>query len=118
MSSSTRSIFWSTHYPFSPTYSPQRIASHPILITAACSLILPLAVIPFVLRCAAQVQLASPRRIHPTRSLRFFLTGWTAVNIANIVLHSVEGSRGTKGDSWAGKGVILDFVGQGSSNLA
>lgn len=114
MSSCIRSISSFTDSRWCRTCSLRRIVSR-ILSVVAHSLIVAIAVIIFVLRLGSQVQLASPRRIHPTRSLRFFVAGWAVVNATSVVLHSIEGSSGTKGEHWAGKGIILDFIGQGSS---
>lgn len=55
--------------------------------------------------------------MHPSRSLRFFLTAWLGTNAGFIIVHLIDGSVGTKGEGWAGKGLLIDFVGQGQSGV-
>lgn len=89
--------------------SPSHRTSPPPPLTA----LTPAAVLSLVLRLASQVQFASPRHVHPGRSLRFFLSAWAVLNAGNVLVHAIDGSRGTKGRGWAGRGLMLDFVGQG-----
>jgi hypothetical protein len=67
----------------------------------------------FILRVASQIQFAAPRKVHPNRSLRFFLTAWAFTNIGFVTVQLLDGSVGTKGQGWAGRGPMIDFVGQG-----
>lgn len=69
-------------------------------------------VLTLILRLTSQVQFGSPRLVHPTRSLRFFLVAWTVVNASAGIVHGLEGSSGAKGRGWAQRGIVLDFVGQ------
>ena len=70
-------------------------------------------VLTLILRLTSQVQFGSPRLVHPTRSIRFFLIAWTIVNASACIVHGLEGSSGAKGTGWAQRGLVLDFVGQG-----
>ncbi|KAK4050292.1 hypothetical protein OIV83_003613 [Microbotryomycetes sp. JL201] len=54
----------------------------------------------FILRLTSQAQFGAPRLVHPTRSLRFFFVACTFINASAIVVHSLDGSQGTKGSSW------------------
>ncbi|KAK4051983.1 hypothetical protein OIO90_004513 [Microbotryomycetes sp. JL221] len=67
----------------------------------------------FVLRLVAQAQFGAPRLVHPHRSLKFFTIAWFVLNLSAIVVHLLDGSRGTKGsDGWIQRGLFVDFVGQ------
>ncbi|GAA6032239.1 hypothetical protein JCM8097_007139 [Rhodosporidiobolus ruineniae] len=109
--------------PSTPSFSPRRTSHliHLLLSLSSTSFVLlllhyllsPSHLVLFLLRGALQLQIANPRRSHPTRSLRFFTIVWAAVTGAALAVHALGGSRGTKGaKGWMQGGLILDFVGQ------
>ncbi|GAA5824884.1 hypothetical protein JCM5353_006936 [Sporobolomyces roseus] len=66
----------------------------------------------FLLRVILSVQYSTPRKSHPNRSLRFFLTLWAISNLTLFAIDLVWGSRGIKGSGWTQGGIIVDFIGQ------
>ncbi|KAM0748046.1 hypothetical protein T439DRAFT_365328 [Meredithblackwellia eburnea MCA 4105] len=69
----------------------------------------PAHLLPFIVRLLTQSLIHSP---NPNRSLRVSLFLWAAVNSFTAAVHAVEGSVGTKGNGWNGKGLIVDIIGQ------
>lgn len=73
-------------------------------------------VLPLLLRLVTQVQFATPLSLDPAKPLRFFLAIWAVFNSSFMLVH-LRGAGGTKGDNWSGRGVVLDFIGQGTLPL-
>ena len=64
-----------------------------------------------IARILAQVQITGAADIHPTRSLFALSFMLSMMNIAAVLLHMLDFVGGMSG----GKGVMLDFVGQGEA---
>ena len=43
------------------------------------------------------------------------LVAWALVNALATLIHALDGSKGTKGNGWHGKGILVDIIGQGAS---
>ncbi|SCV74931.1 BQ2448_7960 [Microbotryum intermedium] len=76
-------------------------------------LLSPSHLITFLLRLFSHVQFTSSRKLHPSRSLRYLLSVWALVNASSVLVHGLQGSKGTKGNrGWSSRGIVVDFVGQ------
>lgn len=68
----------------------------------------------FGARIAAQIRIAATAHLRPRRSLFTFAVMLTLMNMFAAFLHWLDFPGGSPG----GKGLILDFIGQGVSGLA
>lgn len=109
---SVPSIISSSSSLSSPTYSPLRTVRPPVPPSSRLTRL----VLPLLLRLVTQVQFATPLSLHPAKPLRFFLAIWAVFNTSFILVH-LRAAGGTKGDNWSGRGVVLDFIGQGTLPL-
>lgn len=82
------------------------------LLTILSYLLSPAHILTLLLRLLTQSQLN--HSIITKLSLRSLIGIGLGINAGNGLVHALEGSRGTKGMGWTGKGgLLIDFVGQG-----
>ncbi|KAJ8293953.1 hypothetical protein OF846_003201 [Rhodotorula toruloides] len=89
------------------------LSSASFVLAALIYLLSPSHFLTLIFRLALQIQFTNPRRVHPERSLRFFVALWGVQAGVAAVGHGLSGSQGTKGRlGYVQRGVMLDFVGQ------
>ncbi|BGP33505.1 hypothetical protein JCM10296v2_005309 [Rhodotorula toruloides] len=89
------------------------LSSASFVLAALIYLLSPSHFLTLIFRLALQIQFVNPRRVHPERSLRFFVALWGVQAAVAAVGHGLLGSQGTKGRlGYVQRGVMLDFVGQ------
>ncbi|KAL8283867.1 hypothetical protein RQP46_005299 [Phenoliferia psychrophenolica] len=87
---------------------PLILALHAGFITSY--LLSPVHFLTLLIRTLTQIHLFTPPR--KFRSLRLVLVAWALVNALSVLIHALDGSKGTKGSGWHGKGIIVDIIGQ------